>query len=557
MRFLRKFPRKSYRQFAHCRNVGYDNCTTINLLWAWEIPVGMHDNTEDLDMDRRSLLALAAGATLSTAAYASPRRARTGQPSELVMLDAVSLSAAIHTRKVSCVEVMSAYLTHIDQVNPHVTAIVALQDRALLLPQAEERDRQLARGESMGFLHGFPHAVKDLQPVKGIRSTQGSLIFKDFVPTTDSLMVDRLRKAGVIFIGKTNAPEFGLGSHTYNAVYGATRNAYDQSRSAGGSSGGAAVSLALRMLPVADGTDYGGSLRNPAGWNNVFGFRTSYGCVPNDARDQWLPTMAVAGPMARNVSDLAMLLSVQAGPDARVPYSMDAEASRFEKRLDKKMAGKRIAWCGDFKGVIPHDKEVLEVCVQSLKTFQSLGCVIEEAQPDYSIEAVWNACLKIRAWQQGGNLVGFYNDPIKRQMLKPEAIYEIELGLKQSAMDISAASAVRTEWFNAVRRFFESYDYLIMPTAQVMPFDVAQHWPSQVGGQQMQTYHEWMKGTFVVTMSGCPALAAPAGFSAGGLPMGIQIVAPLHHEMECLQLAYAYDLASAATTGRLPSLISS
>jgi amidase len=516
----------------------------------------MHEDTEDMDMDRRSLLALAAGATLSTAAFASPRRARAGQPSELVMLDAVSLSAAIHARKVSCVEVMSAYLNHIEQVNPHVTAIVALQDRALLLSQAQERDRQLARGESMGFLHGFPHAVKDLQPVKGIRSTQGSLIFKDFVPTADSLMVDRLRKAGVVFIGKTNAPEFGLGSNTYNAVYGATLNAYDQSRSAGGSSGGAAVALALRMLPVADGTDYGGSLRNPAGWNNVFGFRTSYGCVPNDARDQWLPTMAVAGPMARNVSDLAMLLSVQAGPDARVPYSMDAEGSRFAKRLDKGMTGKRIAWCGDFKGLIPHEKEVLEVCVQSLTTFQSLGCVIEEAQPDYSIEAVWNACLKIRAWQQGGNLVGYYNDPVKRQMLKPEAIYEIELGLKQSAMDISAASAVRTEWFNAVRRFFESYDYLIMPTAQVMPFDVTQHWPSQVGGQQMHSYHEWMKGTFVVTMSGCPALAAPAGFSAGGLPMGIQIVAPLHHEMECLQLAYAYDLASSATTRRLPPLIS-
>jgi amidase len=514
-----------------------------------------HDSSS-LNLNRRSLLVLAAGATVGTAAHSASRRGTSEKPSDLVLMDAVSLSAAIHARKVSCVEVMTAYLNHIDKVNPQVTAIVALQDRAPLLAQAEERDRQLARGESMGFLHGFPHAVKDLAPVKGIRSTQGSLIFKDFIPTADSLMVDRLRKAGVIFVGKTNAPEFGLGSHTYNAVYGATRNAYDQSRSAGGSSGGAAVSLALRMVPVADGTDYGGSLRNPAGWNNVYGFRTSYGCVPNDARDQWLPTMAVPGPMARTVADLSMLLSVQAGPDSRVPFSMEADGTRFEKRLDKKIAGKRIAWCGDFKGTIPHDKEVMEVCTQSLKTFESMGCIVEEAQPDYSIEAVWSACLKIRAWQQGGNLVAYYNDPAKRALLKPEAIYEIELGLKQSALDISAASGVRTEWYQAVRRFFETYDFLVLPTAQVMPFDVNQHWPTQVAGRPMQTYHEWMKGTFAITMSGCPALAAPAGFSAGGLPIGIQMVGPLHHEMDCLQLAYAYDLASQPITRRLPSLIS-
>jgi amidase len=511
-------------------------------------------SAEPFNPDRRSLLTLAAGTTLSSMAYSKSRASRDEQPPALVLMDAVSLSTAIHARKVSCVEVMTAYLDHIGKVNPHVNAIVALQDRASLLTQAAEKDQQLARGESMGFLHGFPHAVKDLAPVKGIRSTQGSLIFKDFVPTADSLMVDRLRKAGVIFIGKTNAPEFGLGSHTYNAVYGATRNAYDQSRSAGGSSGGAAVSLALRMLPVADGTDYGGSLRNPAGWNNVFGFRSSYGCVPNDARDQWLPTMAVAGPMARNVSDLALLLSVQAGPDSRVPFSMEAEGSRFEKRLDKKMTGKRIAWCGDFKGLIPHEREVLDVCAQSLKVYESLGCVVEEAQPDYSIEAVWNACLKIRAWQQGGNLLSYYNDPAKRQMLKPEAIYEIEAGLKLSAMDISAASAVRTEWYGALRRFFEHYDYLIMPTAQVMPFDVDLHWPEEVAGRKMQTYHEWMKGTFVITMSGCPTLAVPAGFSAGGLPIGMQVVAPLHHEAECLQLGYAYDIAT-RPSGRLPPLI--
>ena len=229
--------------------------------------------------------------------YSIPQTGPTNsRPADIVMMDAASLENAIRSRKVSCVEVMNAYLDHIENLNPKVNAIIALQDRPGLLAQARERDAQLARGESMGPLHGFPHAVKDMQPVKGIRSTSGSPILKDFVPTADSLMVERLRNAGAIIIGKTNTPEFGLGSHTYNPVYGATRNAYDQSRSAGGSSGGAAVALALRMLPVADGSDYGGSLRNPAGWNNVFGFRTSYGRVPRDARDVWLPSMSVLGP---------------------------------------------------------------------------------------------------------------------------------------------------------------------------------------------------------------------------------------------------------------------
>ena len=256
----------------------------------------MNDNENDTGkaaLSRREILGLAAGATMGAAVYAAPGQSVEGRANDIVLMDATVLSKAIHSRKVSCVEVMSAYLEHIERTNPKVNAIVALQERADLLIQARERDAQLARGESMGPLHGFPHAVKDLQAVKGIRMTLGSPILKDFVPAADGLMVERLRSAGAIFIGKTNTPEFGLGSHTYNTVYGATHNAYDLTRSAGGSSGGAAVSLALRMLPVADGSDYGGSLRNPAGWNGVFGFRTSIGRVPNDARDAWLPSMSV------------------------------------------------------------------------------------------------------------------------------------------------------------------------------------------------------------------------------------------------------------------------
>ena len=271
--------------------------------------------------------------------------------SDIVMLDAVALSSAIHTRRLSCVEVMSAYLDHIERLNPKVNAIVALEDRGRLILHARERDAQLARGESKGALHGFPHAVKDLQLVRGMRSTQGSPILKDFIPTADSLMVERLRKAGAIIIGKTSTPEFGIGSHTYNPVYGMTRNAYDLTRSAGGSSGGAAVALALRMAPLADGGDYGGSLRNPAGWNNVIGFRTSIGRVPNDARDVWLPSIGVTGPMARNISDLSLLLSVQAGYDARAPLSIEGNGDAFQGSLEASFKGQENRVGGRLQGL--------------------------------------------------------------------------------------------------------------------------------------------------------------------------------------------------------------
>jgi amidase len=475
--------------------------------------------------------------------------------STLVMMDARALASAIHSRDVSCVEVMTAYLDHIERINPRVNAIVVLRDRAALLAEAKEKDVQIARGEALGPLHGFPFAVKDLVPVKGVRTTSGSPILKDFVPAADSVMVERLRRAGVIIIGKTNTPEFGLGSNTYNPVYGATRNAYDQSHSAGGSSGGAAVGLALRMLPLADGSDYGGSLRNPAGWNNVFGFRTSYGRIPADGRDPWLPSMGVLGPMARDVRDLALLLSVQSGYDERVPLSMDADPSIFREPLETDLKGKRIAWVGDFNGTIPYEAGVLELCRNALKVFESLGCIVEDAVPDYSIDKVWQAWRQLRAWQSGGALLAYYRDPAKRALLKPEAVFEVESGLKLSAFDITAASAVRTEWYHAVRRFFETYDYFMLPTAQLFPFDIDLHWPREIAGQQMTTYHEWMKGVLPVTMAGSPALAVPAGFNDQGLPMGIQIVAPNHAELACLQLGHAYDAETNWAYRRLPPLL--
>jgi amidase len=491
----------------------------------------------------------------AVAGLASASTAATARTPDIVLMDARSLGAAIAAHKLSCVEVMNAYLDHIAALNPKVNAIVAQQEREGLIVQARERDAQVARGEIMGPLHGFPHAVKDLQAVKGIRSTSGSPILKDFVPTHDSLVVERMRGAGAIFIGKTNTPEFGLGSHTYNPVYGATHNAYDQSKSAGGSSGGAAVSLALRMLPVADGSDFGGSLRNPAGWNNVFGFRTSFGIVPVAGDEVWLPSMGVAGPMARSVSDLALLLSVQAGYDPRAPLSVAGEGRRFLAPLAASVKGKRIAWLNDLNGFAPYEPGVLDVCHAALKTFESLGCVVETAVPDAPPEPAWQAFIRLRQWQQGAGLAGYYADPAKRALLKPEAVWEIEGGMKLSANDGTAASVIRSTWSSSVRRLFEHYDFLVMPTSQVFPFEIGETWPHEIAGQRMQTYHEWMKAVCLITMAGCPSLAVPAGFSAQGLPMGLQIVAPIHHEMDCLKLGHAYEAAVDWTARRLPVLL--
>jgi len=476
---------------------------------------------------------------------------------DIVMMDAVRLAAAIRARQVSCVEVMEAYLAQIERQNPAVNAIVALQDRGLLLRQAGECDAQLGRGEPVGPLHGFPLAVKDMQATAGIVTAQGSPIFKDFVPDADSLVVERLRGAGGIVIGKTNTPEFGLGSHTYNPVYGVTRNAWDPSRSAGGSSGGAAVALALRMAPVADGGDYGGSLRNPAGWNNVVGFRTSLGRVPNTVREDWLPSMSVSGPMARNVRDLALLLSVMAGFDPRAPLSLPGDGSEFLSPRERDPQGVRVGWLGDFGGAAPCEPGVLEVCEAALRRFEDLGCVIEPALPDYPTDAAWAAFKTIRHWQAGGALLEHYQDPARRALMKPEAVFEVEAGLRLSAYDVTAASLARSEWSQAERRLLTRYDFLVAPTAQVFPFDAAETWPREIAGQAMDTYHAWMKGVCLVSLSGCPSLAVPAGFGAHGLPMGIQIIAPVQREIACLELALAYERATGWDSWLPPALAAS
>jgi amidase len=477
--------------------------------------------------------------------------------SDIVTMDALALSRAIHAKDVSCVEVMNATLDHIGRINPSVNAIVSLQDREGLLAQSRARDGQLARGEDCGWMHGFPLAVKDLTATKGIRTTQGSRIFKDFVPAADAIVVERMKRAGGIVIGKTNTPEFGLGSNTYNEVFGRTLNAYDQSKTAGGSSGGAGVALALRMLPVADGTDHGGSLRNPAVFNNVFGLRTSYGQVPAQGPDAFYAYMGVAGPMARTVPDLAMLLSVQAGHDPRMPLSLRQDPAPFGGSLKRDFKGVRIAWSSDFGGKMPFEPGVLDLCRAALKTFEALGCVIEEAWPDFPIESVWQNWKTLRAWQTGIALKGLYADPEKRALMKPEAWFEVESGQKLSAYEIYDASAVRTAWYHAVRTFFEKYDYFILPAGQVFPFDATVDWPKAIDGKSMDTYHRWMEVMIPVTMSSCPALAVPGGFNDRGLPMGLQIMGTNHGELACLQLAAAYDEATGWVAKRPPRLLAS
>ena len=472
------------------------------------------------------------------------------------MLDGLALSEAIHSRAVSCTEVMGAYLDHIARINPRVNAIVALRERGELLAEAAACDAELARGESRGWMHGFPQAIKDLAPAKGLPLTHGSPIFADQVAPADAIFVARMRAAGAIIIGKTNTPEFGLGSQTHNPVWGTTLNAYDQTKTSGGSSGGAAVALATRMLPVADGSDHAGSLRNPAAFNNVFGFRPSYGVVPMEGRDVFSAALGVAGPMARNVPDLAALLGTMAGFDERVPLSHTRDPKALAAPLAGEVRGRRIGWLGDFGGYLPFEPGILDLCRDALRVLEELGCVVEEVRPAYPVEKVWQNWLKLRAVSVGATYRTLYADPALRAQMKPELIWEIESGLGRSAYDVADAAVERTLWHACIRDLFGRYDHLVLPSAQVFPFDATQHWPREIAGRAMDTYHRWMEVVIPVTMSGCPAIGVPVGFNAAGLPAGMQIVAPIYGERSCLEMADAYDRATGWVTKRPPALLS-
>jgi len=460
-------------------------------------------------------------------------------------MSALVLSKAIHSKQVSCREVMQAYLKQIETHNPASNAIVSLAPQEALLAQADERDTQLARGQSMGWMHGLPQAVKDLADVEGFRTSQGSPLTPLTPAGKDGLMAARMRAAGCIMIGKTNTPEFGLGSHTFNEVFGATRNAWDPTKTAGGSSGGAAVALAQRMLPVADGSDFMGSLRNPAGWNHVFGMRPSQGRVPKpSAPDVFIAQLGTEGPMARTVSDLTMLLSTQAGYDARAPLSIQESGAAFAQSLDANMKGKRVGWLGNLNGYLPMESGVLEICQSALEVLETTGCKVDAATLAMKPEEIWDAWLVWRKALAGASTGAYAHLPNWREKVKPEAQWEYDQSLDLTGTQLMKASATRTRFYQSMLTAFESFDVLAIPSAQVWPFDIKERWPQTIAGRNMDTYHRWMEVVLYPTFAGLPAISVPAGFNAQGLPMGLQLIGKPKGDFELLQVAHAYEMAA-------------
>ncbi len=471
-----------------------------------------------------------------------------GKRTSIVEMPAWELSKSIHAKTVSCAEVMQAYLDQIDEINPKVNAIVSLQDRDGLMHQAEEKDKNLQYGRSEGWMHGFPQAIKDLEDTKGIATTYACPVFKNYIPEADSLLVKRVKGAGSIIIGKTNTPEWGLGSHTYNNVYGVTGNPYDPSLSTGGSSGGAACALALRMLPVADGSDFMGSLRNPAGWCNIYGYRPSWGRVPTDGFELFMTTFAMRGPMARNVADLALLLSTLSGYDEGVPLSLDDDPElksltpyNVHEKLASCQKGRKVAWLGDWDGYLPMEDGVLALCEKTLEGFSEFGVSVEKISPPYDPEVFWKEIwLPLRHFSSRA-LKALFDDEEKRKLLKPEIVFEYEGAEKCSVTDLYYASIKRSDWYRAAMKIFDTYDFIAVPTAQVFPFDKNIHWPEEISGKKMDTYHRWMEVVAHWTMCSAPVVAVPAGFSKGGLPMGMQIIGKPRRDFDLLQFAYTYE----------------
>lgn len=466
---------------------------------------------------------------------------------KLCHLTARELRRRIVERELSADEVMEAHLAQIERVNPTVNAIVTLMPE-LAIAGARAADEALARGDEPGPLHGLPIAIKDLTATKGIRTTFGSPIYRDFVPDEDAIIVERLKRAGAIVIGKTNTPEFGAGSHTFNEVFGATLNPYDTTRTCGGSSGGAGVSLACRMLPIADGSDLGGSLRNPANFNNVVGFRPSPGRVPAQAAMGWNP-LAVSGPMARTVGDVALMLSAIAGPDARSPISIEQPGATFAAPLERDFAGVRVAYMRDLGG-LPIDPRVRTAIDATVAVFEALGCSVERAEPDFShADEVFKT---LRAWGSAAGRADLLWE--HRSLIKRTVVEEIEAGLKLTGTDVSRAEQLRTAYYQRVRTFMETYEFLILPVNQVPPFDVGTEYPTEINGVRMETYIDWMKSCYFISALGLPAISVPCGFTPEGLPVGVQIVGRHHDDFGVLQLAAAFE--SATRLGeRLPPVL--
>ena len=455
---------------------------------------------------------------------------------DVCYLDATELAVRIRKKQISAREVMTAHLARIERLNPKVNAIVTLvAERAMA--DAARADEAQARGGSLGPLHGVPVAHKDLVDTAGIRTTRGSPFYRDHVPTHDALIVTRIRQAGAITVGKTNTPEFGAGSQTFNTVFGATRNPYDLSRTCGGSSGGAAVSLACGMLPIADGSDTGGSLRNPAAFCNVVGFRPSPGRVPREL-PSWSP-LAVSGPMARTDADVALFLSAIAGHDPRSPLSIPEDGRRFAAPLGRSFNGVRVAWWRGLGG-IPFEPEIRRVVDGNRKVFEQLGCVVEEAEPDFA--GVDEAFPALRYASNHAQHAALARE--RPEWMKDTIKFEIAQAERLTAADVGRALARQRRMYEQSREFFARYEYFVLPVTQVAPFDVNVPYPTEIAGTPMKTYIDWMRSCWYVTFMANPAISVPGGFTENGLPVGLQIVGRHHDEWSVLQLAHAFEQAT-------------
>jgi amidase len=458
--------------------------------------------------------------------------------SEVCFMTAVNMAALLRAKKISARAVMEAHLKQIAKVNAKVNAIITLVPEDELMAQALAADESLAKGNPTGIMHGLPMTVKDLIETKGIRTTHGSPLFKDHIPAHDALIVERQKKAGAIVIGKTNVPELGLGSQTFNPLFGPTLNPYDLSKTCGGSTGGGAVALACGMTPLSDGSDMGGSLRNPANFCNVVGLRPSPGRVPLVASRLAWQELSVQGPMGRTVSDCAFLLGVQAGPDSRSPISIMESPEMFREPLTRNFKGVKVAMIKDLG--LPWDPEVLNAIHAQIKVFESLGCIVEESEPDMSDA---NECfVNLRHWQVEADYGDLFAD--NNDKFNAYSKWHFSEAQKLTGPDISRIEIKRSALYRRVQLFLEKYEFLILPVSQVLPFDVHTHYPTEIDGVKMINYIDWMRSAYYISVVGNPAISVPCAFSKTGLPIGIQIVGRHNADFSVLQMGYAFEQAT-------------
>ncbi len=469
-------------------------------------------------------------------------------PNDLYPLSATELLRRMRSKEVSAREVMAAHLARIERVNPALNAIVTL-DAGGAMAAAGRADEALARGEWLGPLHGLPVAHKDSFLTRGMRTTFGSPIYSEFIPDLDSIVVERQKRAGAITVGKTNMPEFAAGSQTFNRVFGATRNPYDPARTCGGSSGGAAVALAAGMVALADGSDLGGSLRNPANFCNVVGLRPSIGRVPQwPSQDAW-GTLAVAGPMARTVEDVALYLRVLAGPDARDPVALDDDGERFGASLQHDFAGTRVAWSASLGG-LPVEPAVTAVLESQRGAFSDIGCDVEEASPDLSgADEVFQTLRGVGFVNAFGTLLDQHPTAFKQTI-----VWNVQFGRSLTGTQVGEATQLRSQIFTRMHDFMEKYEFLIAPVNQVVPFPIDVEYPTEINGERMNTYLDWMRSCSAITVTGHPAISVPCGFTPDGLPVGVQIIGRYRDELRLLQFAYAFEQRT-RTGERRPALI--